>query len=405
MKIHTQKKMSQLTNENEIENLLDNFVSIFQNNTEIAQYQQEELRKISFYLRICCDDCCWKSFVTHDCIRIFSGLLNDISQILVTTDSYGDVQERVYDSLKNLLEIIFELLKSSNEFVEIFLRYDMFKVILSFFKKHHLVEFLYIGYILIFTKIVGIFFILCRNIYYSNEKIEMDCKKTFEILSKARDKIEKLYKQEDRAVMRENRIFRTFLMSLGFLQEKFRLKKMENIQTMLHSNHYEILLDWPLIKFMFKSVSLDFMNFCTVEKLELRNEHGKIETEYVCDFLRKTFYSFNNKASFWGCWVVHTLVEFIKCLEVIFTRNDDLKLLAYEKFKFCFKSVILHGVDIEKIIFLDCLKKFMSTNEIERDIFDDEQLIEYLKDLLQKNKHSNDQMKLRLNTIIKYFIE
>ena len=115
-------------------------------------------------------------------------------------------------------------------------------------------------------------------------------------------------------------------------------------------------------------------------------------------------YSYNDKTPLSG-WVIHTLVEFIKFLEVVFTSNEKLKLLAYEKYKFCFKSVILHGVDVEKIIFLNTLKKFMSVNEIQRDVFGEISLIENLKELLLESKNSSDQMKLRLSSMIRKFLK
>ena len=137
---------------------------------------------------------------------------------------------------------------------------------------------------------------------------------------------------------------------------------------------------------------------------KIKGKNNQIENNIVLYFSKHTVSSIL-KDKFSAYWIIHTFVELIKILEVIFTSNDSLKLLAYQNYKFCFKSVILYGVDIEKIIFLDSLKKFMSVDEIKQDIFVDTDFIEYLKGLLQQTNDSNDQTKLRLNAMIKKFLD
>ena len=170
---------------------------------------------------------------------------------------------------------------------------------------------------------------------------------------------------------------------------------------------YELILECPLVIFMFQSVSCDFKRLCKLVKFEYINENGQTEFESVHYFLRTALViDTNNRESFSVGWVVHTLVEFIKLLQVIFTRNDKLKLMAYTKYKFFFKSVILYGVDVEKVIFLDCLKQFMiNVNEIKRDVFDDTVLIENLKGIVQKDMESSDRIKIRLNETILNFLK
>ena len=88
---------------------------------------------------------------------------------------------------------------------------------------------------LIFTKIIGILFLFCRSIYYSNEALELDFKEIFETLINANIIIENLCKLEDRKGMKESKTYRIYLMSLGFCQEKFRVSSMNKQPSLLHS--------------------------------------------------------------------------------------------------------------------------------------------------------------------------
>ena len=79
--------MNKLNEKDRIEILLENFRKFSQNDTtENLQSKlkcyKHELGKVLLYLKNSDDCCLWKSFVNHDCIRMFISLLNNLRQLL-----------------------------------------------------------------------------------------------------------------------------------------------------------------------------------------------------------------------------------------------------------------------------------------------------------------------------------
>ena len=191
-------------------------------------------------------------------------------------------------------------------------------------------------------------------------------------------------------------------MSLGYLQEKFRFSE-ENMN-FLKSNHFEILANTSVLKLIFKSVSNEYLNWCKHVQYEFVNENGQIEIQNINIVLKKASEADPNRTYFLG-WVCYTLIEIIDGVKNVFTSCDNLKELAYENYKVCFKSVILYGLDIEKILFLDCLKKIMTVKKVKSDFYADVELVNYLRSLQEETANSNDNLKIRLNLILRHFLE
>jgi hypothetical protein len=99
---------------------------------------------------------------------------------------------------------------------------------------------------------------------------------------------------------------------------------------------------------------------------------------FVGDGLVKQFDNYRN----------FTLVDTLNGLKVI-CSTEEARLIVYENFEFFFKSIIFYGVEVEKILCLNCLVKFCETEFIRNDLFNDEKLIEYL------SKVKNDQHKVK----------
>ena len=174
---------------NKIKQSLDDFSSVFNDNLENAQptskHVEIELRKMwstlsqSEEVRFE-----WKQFIRHDSFKIVCSLLQDLSEIILNSESFELVAETVYDSIKILLEIVFYLAKISNEFVELFKEQNMFNVILSIFESLSLIEFLFFGYMILLTKINAVLFSFCKNIFHSNDNAKINVKRVSKFFRK-----------------------------------------------------------------------------------------------------------------------------------------------------------------------------------------------------------------------------
>ena len=169
------------------------------------------------------------------------------------------------------------------------------------------------------------------------------------------------------------------LVSLKYLQAKYQPK-----ERLLNFDHYKVIATRGFVQTLFKKVSNEFVKN---EKIlcEFLNEKNEIEVQKLT---RLTFV--NNSHS-----VVNTCVDALNNIKLVFSSNETKKL-AYPNYVSFFKSILYFGQDIEKIMCLSCLISFCEVEEIIANIFKDNNLIEFLRSILQSSNDTNDSIKERL---------
>jgi hypothetical protein len=337
----------------------------------------------------------WDLFKKYNSIYLFTKLLDFMFKILkdeLSCDSSeDDNREIVHRVLRDLLEIIFQLVQKSYKFKKSFLDKGMFIIFIKFFEDISLVEFLVKAYVNTISKIVSIFFLLCRKLYYLDDVSPYisDRAQTVKVLIDARTKIESLSIIEESMGLQEKPIFRMFLICLAYLEKKLDL-------LLLETRHFEIIATRGFIPKTFKSVSNEFQSHIEKIKWEFMNENNKIEMQEVSRLMISGTTS----------TAINTIVDALTCLKIIYT-SDEAKKIAYDSYSAFMKSILVYGLDIEKIICIACLRKYCSTLEwIRKDIFEDKHLVGHLNSLYHSNRNlaRDDAIKRRLNeTIFEFF--
>jgi hypothetical protein len=336
----------------------------------------------------------WDLFKQYDSISLFTKLLDFMFKILKEDllrdscqNSEDDTREIAHRVLRDLLEIIFQLVQKSYKFKQSFLHKGMFVVFIKFFTEISLVEFLIKEQVNTISKIVSTFFLLCRKLYYLDDVSPYisDRAQTVKVLIDGRKKIESLSIEEESMGLQEKPIFRMFLICLAYLEKKLDL-------LLLETKHFEIIATRGFIPKTFKRVSNEFQSHTEKIKWEFMNENNRLETQEVSRL----------KIGGTTSTAINTIVDALTCLKIIYT-SDEAKKIAYDSYGAFMKSILVYGLDIEKIICLACLKKYCSTLEwIRKDIFEDKTLVDHLFDFYHSNRNiaRDDAIKRRLNEII-----
>ncbi len=287
----------------------------------------------------------------------------------------------------------------SFEFNQSFLDQGLFQSFIDFFANQNLLEFLFDGYINILSKTISVFYCFCRQIFYSTasqkrQKIVENEFSTFRTLRKSRDIIENLTNNEfDLDCHGKVGHFKTYyiyfiqLVSLTYLQAKYNPQ-----EKLLNFDHYKVIATRGFVQTLFKKVSNEFSKNDQI-LLEFLNEKNEIEIQKIT---RLTFV--NNSHS-----VVNTVVDALNNIKVVFASTETKKL-AYPNYIPFFKSVLYYGLDIEKIICLNCLISFCAVEEIKSDLFKDNDLINFLRSLKETSKDRNDSIKERLQIMLTRFL-
>jgi hypothetical protein len=341
----------------------------------------------------------WDIFSKYGSFQVYTQCFSYFIGIIDKNYKEADNDETVFRSLRDLLEVIFKLAYHSFEFNQNFLDQGLFQIFIDFFDNQNLLEFLFDGYINILSKTISIFYCFCRQIFYNSasqkrQKIVENEFSTFRTLRKSRDIIENLTNNEfDQECQGKVGHFKTYyiyflkLVSLTYLQAKYNPQ-----EKLLNFDHYKVIATRGFVQTLFKKVSNEFSKNDRI-LLEFLNEKNEIEIQKIT---RLTFV--NNSHS-----VVNTVVDALNNIKVVFASTETKKL-AYPNYIPFFKSVLYYGLDIEKIICLNCLISFCAVEEIKSDLFKDSDLINFLRSLKETPKDRNDSIKERLQIILTRFL-
>ena len=330
----------------------------------------------------------WDLFLHRDLIIVFSRLFaSSFTNILYQTDNnnYVDVA-RAKRPFIHLLEIILRLVHISFHFGELFLEQDVFRMLIQFFANPSLVRFYYEFDAPMLRKICSLFYCLCKTVYYSNTLIFDDA--VFSTLRSLRDIIETLWESEKnyKSKFKRHYICNIILLSLSYLQEKFHPDN-----SLLNTEHYDILITNNMISSSFRTVSDSPLNNNKTIQLEIINEFDQRETRLV------TLSVFNEDRQS----VISTVVDTLNILIVNYSTNE-LKRKAYPNFKAFVKSVVFHSPNFEKIIAIKWFNKFSEENSVKEDLHRDNELIEFLK---THQIGDNNTLKTRWKKIISNFFD
>ena len=139
---------------------------------------------------------------------------------------------------------------------------------------------------------------------------------------------------------------------------------------------------------LFNKVSNEYKQESILIECDIVNEWSQIERQRVSKFN----------------FVDLVLVNLIESIRVIYSTCDDTMKLAFNLFKCLFKSLVFFGLDIEKILCLNCLIKWILVDSIRNEISEDREFYAYLESLLEETLQSNgDDIKSRLNKVLNEF--
>ena len=394
-----ENRLKRLTSNQLDENLFKN--KTFLNDLEFISIEMNGKQCESFDFQI---------FVKFDSfgflVRFFSLL---IKQIDVEQEDNDETYEMI---LKDLLEIFYELLRHrSLNYVENFVKENMFEEILVFLSDSTLVEYFFDRYVSMFYKIMCIFQDITRGIHFIT--LYSDSNFIFKYFSKDTDYLTTLnniksllgkiyFANKHEKYLREKSFYKVFLKSLAYLD---KLSLYKSNQKILSIEDYRFIALSAYTAVYFKEITDEFKKISEIVEWEFINEFNQKEEQKVTRITNHFGRILNNSSNYF--------VRSIRHINDIFT-TDETKVIAYEAHKYFFKSIIFYGLNIERILCLACLLKFIHIGSIREDLFGDVSLIEYLKmlenqikkDTLQETKNQNGDLLLnkRLLNGIKEFL-
>ena len=293
----------------------------------------------------------WEIFGQFDSFRFFSRLFEFLfdrfDKMLYNQD---ENLEEFIDLLKDIVEIIFRLVRRPLKYERNFIKYGMFQIILKIFENILLVKFIYELNLSILYKTVCIFIDISKFIYYESiregkrfEYFDTESN-SFLILNQAKDVLYDLHNQTDPSTDEQKPFYRVFLKALAYLQNTFG-----HSTSLLNYDDYLYITTTGSFPNYFKKFSNDFQS--DLVNKEFINELNQVEVERVTriKFRTNCVYFRNNYG--------YTFADILNQLNVIFSTNEA-KLLAYETYKILFRVILFYGVDVEKILCLFCLKRF-----------------------------------------------
>lgn len=177
--------------------------------------------------------------------------------------------------------------------------------------------------------------------------------------------------------------YRSFLKSLGYLQEAFESK-----YSLLDRQDYEFITQTGFASKYFKSVSNEYATISDIVELKFINETNQIETQRVTR-INKYFDHVRRGSSYYFVKVMRQIMNFYV--------TDETKLIAYDAYKYFFKTILVYALDIEKVMCLACLVEFIHLQEIQRDLLDDQIVVECLESL-RSAQSSTEAIQARLQS-------
>jgi len=125
---------------------------------------------------------------------------------------------------------------------------------------------------------------------------------------------------------------------------------------------------------------------------EFINENNQVEQGEV----NKLFLIHNSNNSA----MARTIVDVLDNIKFVYDKKET-KEIAFPVFYPFFKSVLFYGLNIERIMCLNCLINYCQVETIRNQIFDDEELIEFLR--TKQIENTEDAMEQRQNRILTRF--
>ena len=352
-------------NENTIEDRLVNFNKLLNNINNLEEHRENVIKDLSFLSKeLNFNNQYFETslYFKHDSFAVLTQLFGYF--IGVIEDSESDP-----NPIRDLCEIIFKLVQRSMIISDAFLAKSIFKIILKLFDNTSALKFFFDRYKFILYRICRIFYYVCKQIFYiekSNKYINglsaiSLLKKTSEALSSWTDSGE----QDDK----DNTLLRIFLLGVSYLHVKY----FPNFSLFETKNY--LLAGTGVIQSYFVDISAEYLKISELVRWEFRNEFGLLE---VCKVNKLTFPGLN-RPNVLLPYIIVDVLNNIKCL----CFNDQIKMAGFARYKNFFLTIIYFGLVIEKILSLNVLKEFLTISEIRRDLLNDQDLKNKLKDLKQ----------------------
>ena len=208
------------------------------------------------------------------------------------------------------------------------------------------------------------------------------------VLVKVRDLLERLSSADEREGMHAKPLFKLYVKCLAFLSENLVLPR--HLTTFKHG----------FIQMTFTRVSDAFLPMCFLSSHEFFNEKSELETQVVHKL--KFISECRLYEAYMSC---STLVQIINSLCVM-CDTEEKQEIGYEYYKFFLKSILVHGLDIERVLCLNCVCKFRRVASVRADLSADVELNAFLKGLGSMGlNETNIDMKQRLHVMLeKYFV-
>ena len=316
-------------------------------------------------------------FVEQNSCAFFSKLLKFILNRLKESEHVlWDLDEKLFYLLRDLLKLISKLVYPPLTYEANFRGEGLLQSLVDFLGSQKCVEFLFKNYINLLYTLIHILVDLSRDFHFNaTNGQEYLAKKadSFCILRDTRDLLVRLSGQADLSLIHQKPVLHFYLKSLAYLQEAFSLR---GEYKLFELEHCKLMLTSSLIPRHFTQVTDRFLRTKSEHTFApFINEYRRVELRKLTVML---FYFENIRKT-----MTYSVMRTFPYIAVMFACKET-KRLAYPSYKHFFKSVVYYALDIEKIQCLACLREFCLVEEIRQDIFDDEQFIEYVKDLASK---------------------
>ena len=335
----------------------------------------------------------WDLFFKYGSLKFFTECFRFMMENMQKLDDIS-FEKYEFDNLINLSEIIYMTIRCSIKCTNNYLSEGLFDILLNSFKDHRLIKMLDYIQKPVLIKMLRIFYFLSKNIYFvKNFSIELDKNS----LRNNLDLFKNLTPNQD--PLTENGLLRMYFISVSYLQEMLVPK-----EDLINMEIYADLGKKGLLQSLFKENTQDMIQNCQYFYKEVvLNESNEIERARVHKLT--SIKDKNTQRNLIPSFFMTDLLSNALVLWSTDIKTDEIKSIGYQNQKRFFSLIIIHGFDIEKILSLKILSNFCTVESLRKEIFDDTELINYLKDLKNKLNGSQDQAEVRLRKMIEIFFQ
>ena len=335
----------------------------------------------------------WDLFYKYELCKVFTKWLICLIENCGKED-YVMTNERI---LIDLLEIISKFVGRSLKSNRIFQSEGLFSTFMNLFKNKAVIE-IFQEFPAIFIKIMRIFYYLSKSIYFapSSDQFTEDFNKYRSQFKENLNFFKSLSLSGEESD--DNLLFRMYVISLSYLQEK-----LEPPEVLVDNIYYENFLKSNIIQSFFQKFSDEFCHKCKPCKREFDNELEQIEYGWTYNLVPLSNTLQKNKQL--NSIPSYFLADILNNHYVVWSTNikcSEIRENGYKVNKNFYKSVIFYGFVNEKILAIKILNNFCSSNNLRKEIFDDSELIDYLK--IPHNFHYETNYLERLNRMISIFL-